>query len=104
MSALETPKPVETSEQKPTQFLLVQEIDWLSHFVDKKRKTWLFGVKYSLTTLSNKHQLPTIEVRSKSSGSKFSTAYSIEAVKLLKAQMEKHPENFVNGRMLKYYD
>ena len=95
---------VETNEQTQTKFLLVQDIEWLGKFVDKKRKTWMFSVRHSLTTISNKHKLPTAEIKSKSCSSIFATAYSIEAVSILKEQMENNPKNFVNGRMLKHYD
>ena len=83
------------------EYMIVQEIDWLGKFVDKTRKTWAPSVKGTLTNISKSHKLPTIEVKSPACPSTFTTAFSTEAINILKEKMEKHPENFANGRMLR---
>ena len=88
------------SKQQP-QFLLVNDIEWIDNFVDKRRKTWASSVRSTLNTISSMYKLPTSQVKSKSCSSIFSTAFSIEAINILKDKMEKHPDHFINGRMLK---
>ena len=90
-------------EKQNTQYeyMIVQEIDWLGKFVDKQRKTWIPSVKATLTNISKLHKLATINVKSPAFPSRFTTAFSTEAINILKEKMEKHPENFANGRRLR---
>ena len=92
---------METKETTQTQFLFVQDIDWIGQFVDKTRKTWASSVRNTLTTISSTYKLPTAQIRSKNCSSKFTTAFSIETINILKEKMEQRPENFINGRMIR---
>ena len=93
---------METKETTQTKFLLVYEIDWIDKFVDKTRKSWILGVTDTLKSISSKHQLPVIQVKSKTCSRTFSTAFSLEAINLFKEQLEQHPEKFNNGRIKRY--
>ena len=84
------------------EFLPVNQIEWLGNYIDKKRKAWAVGVIQTLTSISNKHKLPMSQVKSTSSSSKLSPAFSLEAINLFKEQLESHPENFNNGRIKLY--
>ena len=92
---------MKTKETTQTQFLFIQDIDWIGQFVDKTRKSWILGVKATLKNISSIYQLPTIEIKSKNYSSGFVTAFSIEAINILKEKMEQNPENFINGRMIR---
>ena len=93
---------METKETTQTKFLLVKEIDWIGKFVDKTRKSWIVGVSDTLKGISSKHQLPINQVKSTSSSSGFATGFSLEAIHILKEQLEQHPEKFNNGRIKRY--
>ena len=93
---------MKTKETTQTKFLLVYEIDWIDKFVDKTRKSLILGVTDTLKSISSKHQLPVIQVKSKTCSSTFSTAFSLEAINLFKEQLEQHPEKFNNGRIKRY--
>ena len=93
---------IEPKEKVQSKFLVVNDIEWIGNFVDKNRQTWTAAVRKTLTTISSMHKLPISHVKSKSCSSTFSTAFSIEAINILKEKMEKHPEHFVQGRMLKW--
>ena len=91
-------KPNNKSDKSKLQFLTVNDIDWIHQFVDTSRLTWKQHVQKSLKTISRGNHLPIKLIKSKNSH--MVIGYSIEAINLLKAKMEKHPEYFDNGRML----
>ena len=81
------------------QFLAVVDIDWINQFVDTTRLTWKAHIQKTLEKISTANQLPTKIIKNKRG--KMVLGYSIEAINLLKEKMEKHPERFDNGRMVK---
>ena len=87
------------AKSKP-QFLAVPDIDWIKDFVDVGRTTWKGNVQNALKTISTVNRLPIKVI--KDANKRLVTGYSLEAINLLKEKMEKHPENFKNGTMIKW--
>lgn len=87
--------------EAPRKFLAAIEIDWVDQYVNKDSRDWLRNISATLRSLSNIHNLPIKHIKIKGSNH-YSIGYSPKAIAILKAQMEKHPGNFDNGKMLKW--
>jgi len=93
-----------TKTKKEPKFIAVNDISWINQFVDKNEKTWHYNVGASLRSISNMSHLPISQVKPKNGSSNFglSTGFSIKAIDILQEKMSNHPDNFDNGKMLKW--
>lgn len=86
-------------------FLPISEIEWAGELI--KQPVNARNMKNALRTISQLYHLPIKTTRiltPKERGvSKIVSTFSPKAIQLLKEQMEKHPENFVNGAMKKWF-
>ena len=86
-------------EKNKLKFLTVNDIDWITRYVDTTRISWKTHVRKTLKKISSINHLPIKLVKGHSS--RVAIAYSIEAINLLKDKMERHPGHFDNGRTVK---